>query len=163
MRSPTLTDGSAALPAILNLLERLNQGFARRDVSQVLDLFTPDPDIVFIGSEAGETATGPTQLRTLLEALFARPETYQWRWGQLHVRVIGQVAWLTTEATLRVQGRERLELPYRITLVLQRRGNAWLIIHYHGSEPAAVPQPSPGANTDLSQHLGAAGPTRSAR
>ena len=153
MRSPTLTDGSAALPAILNLLERLNQGFARRDVSQVLDLFTPDPEIVFIGSEAGETATGPTQLRTLLEALFARPETYQWRWGQLHVRVIGQVAWLTTEATLRVQGRERLELPYRITLVLQRRGGRWLVIHYHGSEPVAVPQPSPGVNTDLSQHL----------
>jgi uncharacterized protein (TIGR02246 family) len=163
MSKPTATDGSATTPAILNLLERLNQGFARHDVTQVLDLFTPDPEMVFIGSEADETAAGPTQLRTLLEALFARPETYQWRWGQLHLRVIGQFAWLTTEATLRVQGRERLELPYRITLVLRRRGAAWRIIHYHGSEPAAVPQPSPGADTDPSQHPGAAGRPRSAR
>lgn len=156
MSESTTTDGSATGAAILNLLERLNKGFAGRDVAQVLDLFALDPELVFIGSEAGETATGPTQLRTLLEALFARPEIYQWRWGQLHVRVIGQFAWLTTEAILLVQSRERLELPYRITLVLQRRGDGWLIIHYHGSEPAAaVPQSSPGANTDLSQHLGA--------
>jgi uncharacterized protein (TIGR02246 family) len=162
MSKPTMTDRSATGPAILKLLKRLNQGFAGRDVTQILGLFASDPDIVFIGSEADETATGPTQLRGLLEALFARPETYQWRWGQPRVRVIGQFAWLTTEAILLVQGRERLELPYRITLVLQRRDDAWLIIHYHGSEPAAVPQPSP-ADTDLSQHLRAGARTRSAR
>lgn len=140
MSKPTTTNGSATGPAILNLLERLNQGFARHDVHQVLDLFAPDPEIVFIGSEAGETATGPTQLRTLLEALFARTETYQWRWGEPHGKVTGQVAWLTTEAVLLVEGPERLQLPYRTTLVLQRRGDAWLITHYHGSEPVAVPQ-----------------------
>ncbi len=153
MSKPTTTDRSATGPAIRDLLERLNQGFAQHDVQHILDLFAPDPEIVYLGSEAGESAIGPTQLRTLLEALFARPETYQWRWGELHVRVIGQFAWLTTEAILQVQGRERLELPYRITLVLQRHGDRWLVIHYHGSEPVAVPQPSPGANTDLSQHL----------
>jgi uncharacterized protein (TIGR02246 family) len=153
MTKPTTTDGSATGPAIRDLLERLNQGFARQDVQHILDLFASDPEIVYLGSEAGETAIGPRQLRTLLEALFARPETYQWRWGQLHVSVIGQLAWLSTEATLQVQGRERLELPYRITLVLQRRGDNWLVVHYHGSEPVAVPQPSPGADTVLSQHL----------
>lgn len=143
MSKPSATDGSATGPTILHLLERLNQGFARHDVQQVLDLFAPGPQIVFIGSEAGETAIGPTQLRTLLEALFARPETYQWRWGQPHLRVTGHLAWLTTEAVLFVEGPERLQLPYRITLVLQRRANAWLIMHYHGSEPAAVPGQHP--------------------
>lgn len=138
MSSPTLTEGSAAGPAMRSLLERLNQGFARHDLKQVLGLFSPDPDIVFIGSEADETATGPVQLRTLLEGLFARPETYQWHWGEARVRVTGQVAWLATEAVLVVEGPEQQRLPYRITLVLQRRGERWLIVHYHGSEPAAV-------------------------
>jgi uncharacterized protein (TIGR02246 family) len=138
MSSPTLTDGSAARPAMRNLLERLNQGFARHDVEQVLGLFSPDPDIMFIGSEADETATGPMQLRTLLEELFARPETYQWHWGEARARVTGQFAWLATEAVLIVEGPENQQLPYRITLVLQRRGDRWLIAHYHGSEPAAV-------------------------
>jgi ketosteroid isomerase-like protein len=147
MSGPTWTDGSAPGP-IRDLLERLNQGFARQDVQQVLDLFAPGPEIVYLGSEAGETAVGPPQLRTLLQALFARPETYQWRWGQLHVSVMGQFAWLTTEATLQVEGQERLELPYRITLVLQRRGDGWLVVHYHGSEPVPVPEPSPGATND---------------
>jgi hypothetical protein len=143
MTKLTRPDGSATWPGILTLLERLNQGFARHDVQQILDLFAPDPQIVFIGSEADETAIGPTQLRTLLEGLFARPETYQWRWGQPHLGVTGHLAWLSTEAVLLIEGPERLQLPYRITLVLQRRGNAWLIVHYHGSEPAAVPQPAP--------------------
>jgi ketosteroid isomerase-like protein len=155
MSKPTTTDRSArsaAGPGIRDLLERLNRGFARQDVQQILDLFAPDPQTVYLGSEAGETAIGPTQLRTLLEGLFARPETYQWRWGELHISEIGPFAWLTTEAILRVQGRERLELPYRITLVLEHRADRWLVMHYHGSEPVAVPQPSPGANIDQSQH-----------
>jgi uncharacterized protein (TIGR02246 family) len=153
MSKPAPTDGSAATPAILNLLERLNQGFVQRDVTQVLGLFTPDPETVFIGSEADEIATGPTQLRRLLQGLFARPETYHWRWGHAQVGATGRVAWLTTEAVLLVEGPQPLELPYRMTLVLQRRENAWLIMHYHGSEPAEAPQPSPTANTDLSQQL----------
>jgi ketosteroid isomerase-like protein len=139
MTSPSLTDGSGAGPAMFDLLERLNQGFARHDVKQVLDLFFADPGIVFIGSEADETATGPVELRTLLERLFARPETYQWRWGEARARVTGQVAWLATEAVLVVDGSEQQQqLPYRITLVLRRHGERWVIAHYHGSEPVAV-------------------------
>jgi ketosteroid isomerase-like protein len=64
--------------------------------------------------------------------------------------VTDHLAWLTTEAVLLVKGPEQLQLPYRITLVLQRRDDAWLIIHYHGSEPAAVPQSGPADNTHLS-------------
>jgi uncharacterized protein (TIGR02246 family) len=142
MSSPSLTDGSAAGPAMLDLLERLNQGFARHDVKQVLGLFSPDRDIVFIGSEADETATGLVQLRTLLERLLARPETYQWRWGETRARVTGQVAWLATEGILVVEGPEQQQLPYRITLVLQRRGDRWLIVHYHGSEPVTTAEHS---------------------
>jgi uncharacterized protein (TIGR02246 family) len=123
-----------ALPV---LLERLNQGFLRRDVERVLDLFAPDAEVVFIGSEAGETATGAIQLRSLLETLFARPETYRWSWGQLRFKVNDSVAWLATEAVLTVEGPERLELPYRMTLALERRRGQWLIMHYHGSEPTA--------------------------
>jgi uncharacterized protein (TIGR02246 family) len=123
--------------ALLALLEQLNQGFLRRDVERVLDLFVPDAELVFIGSEDGETATGATQLRSLLETLFARPETYRWSWDQLRFRVNDSVAWLATEAVLTVEGPERLELPYRMTLTLERRRGRWLIMHYHGSEPTA--------------------------
>jgi uncharacterized protein (TIGR02246 family) len=139
MTKPCATGTLAAEPAIRSLLERLNQGFARQDVQQVLKLFAPDPEITFIGSEAGETAAGPAELRNLLEGLFARPETYRWHWGELHINTNGQTAWLVSHAVLLVEGPESLELPYRITLVLQRRGTSWRIMHYHGSEPVAVP------------------------
>lgn len=140
MTKPTATDALAAKPAIRDLLEQLNQGFARRDVQQVLNLFAPDPETTFIGSEPDETAAGPTQLRNLLEALFARPETYHWRWGKLHINTTGQTAWVVTHAILLVEGPEPLELPYRMTVLFQRRGTTWLIVHYHGSEPTTVPE-----------------------
>ena len=147
MSKPTTTDALAAEPAIRNLLEKLNRGFERRDVQQVVNLFAPGPGTIFLGSEAEEIAAGPTQLRNLLEALFARSEIYHWRWGQLHINIASQTAWLVTQAILFVEGPQPLELPYRMTLVLQRRGTTWLIVHYHGSEPAAVPESAPGSDT----------------
>jgi ketosteroid isomerase-like protein len=135
----TKPDTTGVPPAIRELLERLNQGFARRDVQRVLNLFASGPEIMFIGSEPGEIAAGPEQLRNLLAGLFARGEIYQWRWGELHLSVTGDIAWLVAQAVLLVEGPEPLELPYRITLVLQRCNSAWLIAHYHGSEPAAGP------------------------
>ena len=141
MSNPVETDASGTRQAMQDVLERLSQGFAGRDLRQVLELFAPDPEIVFIGSEADELAIGPARLRALLEALFARPETYRWHWRRLHVAVAGELAWLTTEATLLVEGNEQLELPYRITLVLRRRDDGWLIVQYHGSEPATAPEP----------------------
>jgi ketosteroid isomerase-like protein len=147
MTKPTATDSLAPGPAIRDLLEQLNQGFARRDVEQVLNLFAPGPETMFIGSEAEEIAAGPEQLRNLLEALFARAESYHWRWGQLHIGAAGQAAWVVTQATLVVEGPQPLELPYRMTVVLRRRGTTWLIVHYHGSEPAAVPEWTPGSAT----------------
>ena len=125
-------------PAILAVLEDLNRGFSQRNVEQVLGLFAPNADIVFIGSEAGETATGTPQLRVLLEALFARSESYRWCWSRRTARMTGPVAWLVADAILRVEGPQELEVPYRMTLVLERCGHQWRIVHYHGSEPAAT-------------------------
>lgn len=139
MTTAATTNALPAQPEIRNLLERLNQGFARRDVQHVLNLFAPGPETMFIGSEPEEIATGPAQLRNLLEALFARQEIYHWRWGQPHINTCGQTAWLVTQAILLVEGPQPLELPYRMTLVLQRRDTTWLIVHYHGSEPAVDP------------------------
>jgi uncharacterized protein (TIGR02246 family) len=150
MTKPTATDALAAKPAIRNLMEQLNQGFARCDVRQVLNLFAPDPETTFIGSEPDEIAVGPTQLRKLLETLFARPETYHWRWGSLQINTTGQTAWVVTRAILVVEGPQPLEAQYRMTLVLQRRGTTWLIVHYHGSEPATVPESAPGNGHDIS-------------
>jgi uncharacterized protein (TIGR02246 family) len=120
----------------LAILDDLNRGFSQHDVEQLLAIFAADPDTVFIGSEAAEVATGAIQLRALLEGLLARPETYQWRWREVLVKVTGPVAWLTTQAILQVEGAERLAVGYRLTLVLECRDGAWRITHYHGSEPA---------------------------
>ena len=68
----------------------------------------------------------------------------------LRVHVRGDVAWTTL--SLRARGELRdgrvIDAPEaRVTLIFERRGSAWLIVHEHGS--SALPFPSPQDTTAL--------------
>ncbi|SRR5258706_506640 len=120
-------------------LNKLNQGFASRNVEMVLGLFAPDPDVVFIASEADEVASGPTQLKALVEELLSRPEVYSWDWQHILVSAAGSVAWIVAPSSLinvRSSDGQRESFPYRLTGILERRGEDWMWVHFHGSEPS---------------------------
>jgi ketosteroid isomerase-like protein len=102
-----------------------------------MELFGPDADVVFIGSEADETAIGPVALQVRLKEIFSRPESYSWEWKWRSVSAAESVAWVTADAAVLAKGGGRdLALPYRLTVVMERRGDRWLWMQYHGSEPA---------------------------
>ena len=122
---------------VLATLDEFSGAFARRTQERVMALFATDADIVFIGSEAGETAIGPNALEIRLKAIFSRPESYSWEWKWRSVSAAESVAWVTADAVVRAKGGERdLALPYRLTVVMEKRHDRWLWMQYHGSEPA---------------------------
>ena len=82
-----------------------------------------------MGSEADEVATGPDEIRHHLQRILARPVTYRWEWKSRKVSAAGSVAWLVADAL--ASGH-----PYRMTVVLEKRGGRWLVMQFHGSEPA---------------------------
>lgn len=121
-------------------LDAFNEKLAQRDLEGVLALFISDPDMSLIGSEAGETATGHSELRSFFERIFRRAGTFNFDWSSCHISAQGEVAWFFADAAASYTEGERVTtMPYRTTGILERRDNRWLIAHYHGSEPVQGP------------------------
>ncbi|MER7007024.1 nuclear transport factor 2 family protein [Dactylosporangium sp. NPDC000555] len=125
---------------IVELVDRLGRAFLARDLQETLACFVPDDDITYVGSEAGESATGREAVRELLSGLFARPSAYGWQATSATVHTLPGAAFVIAEA----DGAEHTAdgavepFPYRITGLLSRRSSgAWLWRAVQGSEPAS--------------------------
>jgi len=122
--------------AVLAVLDAFNDTLGRRDIEATLALFVPDADVTLVGSEAGETATGPSELRSFFERIFARPGTFCFEWRSCTVSARGDVAWFFADTAARYTEHEHVAtVSYRTTGILERREDRWLFVQYHGSEP----------------------------
>jgi ketosteroid isomerase-like protein len=123
---------------VLEMVDRLGQAFLARDVEATLACFVPEDDITYVGSEAGESATGRAAVRELLAGLFARPEAYSWQATSATVHSLPGAAFVIADADGAEHGADGTVEPfaYRITGLLSRRSSgAWLWRAVQGSEP----------------------------
>ena len=121
---------------LIGVLDRFCAGFADRDAEAVMSLFGPDPDLVVITSEES-LLRGPVELRRFLDRYIEGATTYSWKWDRHDVSSAGSVAWLLAEGTETALsgGRLKQQHPYRMTMVLESRGDRWLLMQVHGSSP----------------------------
>src|SRR3954454_1074274 len=110
---------AATRSEVLLMLGEFRAAIAEKRLEGVLALFAPDADATLIGSSAGETATGPMNMRPFLEELFDSPDSFSWEWDDVSVSSCGDVGWLWTEGALMINGRS--DRVYRISAVLERR------------------------------------------
>jgi ketosteroid isomerase-like protein len=121
---------------VMAVLDAVNEALERRDLGATLALFVGHPDVTLIGSEEGETATGPSELRSFFERLLARPGTFRFGWRSCTVSARGDVAWFFADAIAHYTENDHVaSVDYRTTGVLEREENHWLFAQYHGSEP----------------------------
>ncbi|MET7421828.1 nuclear transport factor 2 family protein [Dactylosporangium sp. NPDC005555] len=125
----------------IEMVDRLGMAFLSQDVAGVLACFVPDDDITYVGSEAGESATGRTEVEKLLESLFARAESYSWQATAATVHTVPGGAFVLAEA----DGEEHLPdgsvnpFPYRVTGLMSRRASGiWLWRAVQGAEPTVA-------------------------
>jgi ketosteroid isomerase-like protein len=120
---------------VLQALERFERLVAERDPA-LLSEFAEEADVRLVGSEVSEAATGPAEVEALVRRFFGLPVQIRWEWQRRDVSFVGDVAWLFAqgEAVLSGEGGEQ-RVPYRMTGVLERRGDTWRWRHFHGSEP----------------------------
>jgi hypothetical protein len=119
----------------IEVLERFCSGFADRDAEAVLDLCAPGPDLVVVTSEE-PLLRGPVELRSFLDRYVAGPTTYSWEWDRHEVSTAGSVCWLLAEGTETAATEGNVARhPYRMTMVLERCGERWLLRQVHGSSP----------------------------
>jgi uncharacterized protein (TIGR02246 family) len=133
MKADAMTE--AAVKAVL---DRVAEGYAKRDLNLVLSAFAPDPDVVMYGTGADEKRIGLAEIQAQSERDWSQTEsasvTYEWT----SISAAGSVAWVATDVSfnLKADGQE-MTLPARITFVLEKRGEQWLIVQGHFSLPAA--------------------------
>jgi uncharacterized protein (TIGR02246 family) len=133
MKADAMTE--AAVKAVL---DKVTEGYAKRDMNMLLSAFAPDPDVLMYGTGADEKRIGQAGIQAQAERDWSQTEsasvTYEWT----SISCAGPVAWAATDVSfhLKADGQE-MTLPARITFVLEKRGEQWLIVQGHFSFPAA--------------------------
>ena len=124
--------------AVQEMLERFNQLVSTRNL-YVLEEFASGDDVLLIGSDDGEIARGPQEIKRFFDRIFAGSSTFSWEWSRIHVSEAGNIAWFFADGQVIVDSPEgQAKAPYRITGVLEKIGDRWRWRHYHGSEPVAI-------------------------
>jgi len=123
---------------VMAVFDRMRECYAKRDLSGLVALFATDPDVIGIGSGADEKRIGPDQLKIQLERDFAQCESLSMKFEWLSISSAGSVAWVAADCVLdiRVSG-EDMTLSGRLTAVLEKRGDCWLIMQEHLSMPSS--------------------------
>ncbi len=120
---------------VRKVLERFNDLVSTQNL-QVLAEFAPGDEVLLVGSDAGEVATGRQELEAFFARIFARDTTFSWEWDRIDVSHAGDLAWFFADGRVVLStAKEQRRAPYRITGVLERHGERWLWRQYHGSEP----------------------------
>lgn len=112
--------------------------FARRDIAALVALFSPSPDVVYIGTGSDERRVGIDQVRAQLQRDLDQADEILFRFDWVRAASAGPVAWTSAEGRLQAHLREEhLDVQVRFTAVLEVLGGQWRIVQAHLSFPAA--------------------------
>lgn len=118
MKADAMT-GSAVKAA----LDKVAEGYTKRDLALLRAAFAPDPDVVMYGTGADEKRIGLAEIQAQAERDWSQTEAATVTYGWISVSAAGSVAWAAADATFNLKaGGQEMTLPARITFVLEKRG-----------------------------------------
>lgn len=121
---------------VMSVLDKMRECYAKRYLNGLVALFSTDADMVAIGTGADEKCIGPERLKVQLERDFAQSESMSVNFDWLSISAAGPVAWVAADCVFDVKaGREEMSIQGRLTAVLEKRGDSWLIVQEHVSIP----------------------------
>ena len=122
--------------AVMNVVKQCFEAFTKRDLDSCLAFFAPDPDVVVIGTGGDEKCIGLAEIKVILERAFAQFEDASFNFGWHSVSAAGSLAWVAADIILHVKSSDReISEQVRLTVMLEQRGDRWLIIQWHDSVP----------------------------
>jgi ketosteroid isomerase-like protein len=130
-----LTEGTEI--GVNSTLDKVAEAFEERDLDKMMSLFSPDEDIVVIGTGVDENKVGKTEVRSLFKRDWSQSEASSIVYNRKAISSEGKVAWATAEAAFYARiGSREIHLPTRLTIIMKKVGKKWLIVHWHASLPA---------------------------
>jgi ketosteroid isomerase-like protein len=119
------------------VLGALSSAFRTKDAEGLLRLFSTTATVTYAGSESGEKATGPTELRRLLSDLLGRPLAYSFEFPDITFSEQNELVWVLAEGDGTQTDDDGMTetFPYRLTGVLAHEDAQWRWLLLAGSEP----------------------------
>ena len=123
-------------------IEKFASAYKARQLQDLIGCFATDADVVLYGTGADEKRVGPEQVRVQVERDWAQTESIEMSFTWMLISAAGSVAWAALDGAFNIlAGGQQMALPARVSLVLEKRGGKWLIVHAHFSTPAASQEP----------------------
>jgi uncharacterized protein (TIGR02246 family) len=123
--------------AVLAVLNKFMETYQKRDIEGLIGLFAPDADQFMFGTGMDEKRIGRDQIRFQAERDWSQTEALAFNLTWHQVSAAGPVAWVAAEGLGQGKvGGQKIEFPVRMTTVLEKRGNEWLVVQSHVSLPA---------------------------
>ena len=121
---------------VMHVLSRIVETASSRDVDGAMALFADDPNVFLLGTGVDEARTGHAAIREQIERDLTQSDALSWTLSPQNISAAGSVAWTSGDVVVRVSmGGQTLDIPHRLTTVLERRGAKWLIQQMHCRSP----------------------------
>lgn len=119
-------------------LEKMFEVYEIKDLDKVMDMYTPDPDLIVYGTGKDEKCIGLDEIKDQLKRDFAQSESLRFSSKWVKVSSEGNIAWFASDVMIKAKvGGQKFTLPARITGVLKKHKGNWRIVQEHYSLPAA--------------------------
>lgn len=126
-------------PGIRKTFLDFNTAISNKDIDSAMAVFDDDADIILAGSDIQELHKGPAPIRSFLKNLFAKPFRVSWDFSNMTVDQNQETAWMFAEgkAIIKQDDGQVVTMPYRLTLVMVKKGETWKWRLFNGSVPQA--------------------------
>ncbi len=119
---------------VMAVLNKFLEASEKRNWDNLQALIAPDPDVIMIGIH--EKSVGMAEIKAFVKRAWSQPEAGSIEYGWTSVSAAGAVAWVAADSTVHTKvGGQEMSFPTRITAVLEKRGDKWLIVQLHHSLP----------------------------
>jgi len=117
---------------VMHVLSRIVETASSRDVGGAMALFADDPNVFLLGTGVDEARTGHAAIREQIERDLTQSDALSWTLSPQNISAAGSVVWTSGDVVVRVSmGGQTLDIPHRLTTVLERRGAKWLMQQMH--------------------------------
>ena len=124
--------------SIKSVLDNCVKAIENSDIESFSKLWAHVPDILVLGTDAGERLVGWDALKKAIQEQWAAFPHVKTTMSDVTVHLLsgGRSAWATSltafKATVAATGQE-IEISTRDTWVLEKRNKGWVIVHVHHS------------------------------
>ncbi len=133
------------LKGVKEVIDRYLESYVRRDIETMATTLAQDNDTLGIGTDEGEYWKGWPTIRNVVEKQFGAIVECHWKRTAPTVNFSrdGNTSWYAEDLTGDfLSGSKKTTCNIRLTAVLEKRANNWVIVQFHRSVPVkgyAVP------------------------